>query len=74
MSVIKGTISELDKKFKIGNFVLGQPELSVLTRLGEQAGFARKVGEIKRPDNKGRSATVWEIDINFQGKIEPYKA
>lgn len=74
MTTIKGTISELDKKFKVGEFVLGQPELSVLTRIGEHGGFARRVGEIKRPDNKGRAATVWEIDINFVGKIEPYKA
>ena len=72
MSKIKGTIAELDRKFKIGNMVLGQPELSVFTRIGEAAGYARKAGEVKRPDGKGRSATIWEIDANFSGSIVPY--
>lgn len=73
MSVVKGTIAELDRKFKVGDMVLGQPELSVLTRIGEAGGFARKVGEVKRPDGKGRAATIWEIDSEFVGTITPYK-
>lgn len=69
---ITGSIGDLDRKFKIGDFVLGQPELSVLTRLGKAAGFARVIEERKRPDGKGRPSLIWEIDADFAGKIVPY--
>lgn len=59
-TVIRGTIAELAGKLTMNGTVLGQPELSVLTRLGRDT-FAKPVAQI-RTGAKGRPTTVWEIN------------
>ena len=41
-----GTIKELSNRLRIGDQVLGQVELSVLTRLGQAAGWAKQVSKV----------------------------
>lgn len=62
---IKGTISELvaGGRLSINGVTVGQPEMSVLTRLG----FAKEVGTVERPEGKrGPAPKVWEIPVNGQ--------
>lgn len=64
MSSIKGTISELVATgLTINGIPVGQPEMSVLTRLG----FATEVGTVERPEGKrGPAPKVWELPTNGQ--------
>lgn len=64
-TVITGTIKELAGTLAINGIVLNQPELSIHTRMYNGVS-CRKVGTVK-PDGggKGKPATVWEIDTNF---------
>ena len=62
---IKGTISELVEggPLSINGIPVGQPEMSVLTRLG----LAKEVGTVERPAGKrGPAPKVWEIPVNGQ--------
>ncbi len=66
---LTGTISELvaDGKLTINGVPVGQPEMSVLTRLG----FAKEIGTVERPEvaegekrKRGPAAKIWEIPLN----------
>jgi len=56
-----GTIKELSNRLRIGEQVLGQVELSVLTRLGQAAGWAKQVSKVRTVQGKGKPAVVWDI-------------
>lgn len=60
---MKGSIKELAGKYQVGNMVLDQPALSVLTRLGEQAGWCKVIETI--PSTKGRPTKVWDFSFPF---------
>ena len=49
-----GTIKELSNRLRIGDQVLGQVELSVLTRLGQAAGWAKQVSKVRTVQGKGK--------------------
>ena len=65
--MIRGTVKELAGKVSVNGQVLGQPELSFLTRLG-RGQFAKPVGQVK-PPGKGKPATIWEINSNPRFKV-----
>ena len=67
-TVITGSIKELAGRVSVGGIVLGQPELSTLTRLGQAAGFARVIDTIRNVDANGKPArgkpgNIWEINL-----------
>lgn len=65
---MKGTIKQLAGKYRVGNTVIDQPMLSVLTRIGKECGFAvelRKISSGKR----GKPNTEWDITLPFN--VEP---
>lgn len=73
--VYRGTIAELADKITLGGKVLGQIELSNMTRLGNGT-FARAVGTVpKAPGTRGRAATIWElspeINMSFESQTIP---
>jgi len=60
-NLITGTIAQLAGKLEINGVVLGQPELSIMSRLLAGSAF-RKIGEIRKEGARGRPNNVWEID------------
>lgn len=60
-NVITGTIAELsnpDTGILINGQPVGQPELSVLSRLG----MLKEVGQVERPaGQRGPAAKIWEV-------------
>lgn len=57
----KGTIKELVAQgVTVNGSVVGQAELSMLTRLN---GFATKAGTVPQPEGKkGKPANIWELN------------
>ena len=66
---ITGTIAQLAGKMTLNGTPLGQPELSVMTRLFDGTLFQR-VGVIKRDGERGRPATVWQVDTESAAWFE----
>lgn len=58
---VTGTIAQLSGKISLNGYFLGQPELSVLSRIMEGTMFHR-VGIVKRDGYRGRPAIVWQVD------------
>lgn len=67
-----GTIADaIDAGLAIGGVRLGQPELSVLTRIGREIGFATPVGNLPQPEGqRGKPATIWALDANLKMGLE----
>lgn len=67
---IRGTIADFAGKLSLNGAVLGQPELSMLTRIG-RGSFFNAVGTVPKPaGQRGKPATIWELtlsaDLNFK--------
>lgn len=58
---ITGTIAQLSGKLTLNGVALGQPELSVMTRIFNGSIF-KQVGIIKKEGERGRPAIVWQVD------------
>lgn len=64
MSKIVGSVKELAGRVSVNGVELGQPELSMLTRLG-RGSFAKVIRTERGKDQKrGKSTNIWEIDPN----------
>jgi hypothetical protein len=62
MSTLRGTAAQLAGRLTFNGVALSQPEISMLTRLGNGI-FAHPVETIKQTDGRGgKPATVWEFD------------
>lgn len=69
MSKFTGTMKELTGKLKVGDRVLTPTDMSLLTSLGQAAGFARVIGEAPH-SGKGKAPKIWEIDAEFSVTIQ----
>lgn len=58
---VTGTIAQLAGTLDINGTKLGQPELSVMTRIFGGTLF-KQVGIVKQEGARGRPAIVWQID------------
>lgn len=58
---LTGTIAQLAGKLSLNGVTLGQPELSVMTRIFNGAAF-KQVGQVKKAGERGRPALVWQLD------------
>ena len=67
-NVIRGSVAQLAGRIVVNGVALGQPELSMLTRIG-RGSFCKPVEIIKKAGVRGKPTTVWEIDataaLNF---------
>ena len=67
-NVIRGSVAQLAGRIVVNGVALGQPELSMLTRIG-RGSFCKPVEVIKKAGVRGKPTTVWEIDataaLNF---------
>lgn len=60
-TAVRGTIAQLAGSITINGHTVGQPELSVMTRLG----FATEVGVVAKPEGvRGPAAKIWEIQTS----------
>lgn len=59
---VTGTVAQLVGKLSINGNILGQPELSVLTRVLNGTVF-KQVGSIKKEGERGRPAAIWTVDL-----------
>ncbi|QDJ96233.1 hypothetical protein Xoosp13_46 [Xanthomonas phage Xoo-sp13] len=60
-TTVRGTIAELAGSITINGRTVGQPELSVMTRLG----FATEVGTADKPEGiRGPAPKIWELNLN----------
>lgn len=66
---VTGTIAQLSGKITMNGVALGQPELSVLTRIFNGTAVKR-VGVVKKEGERGRPATVWQIDTGSAAFFE----
>ena len=61
---IRGTIADFAGKLSLNGVVLGQPELSMLTRIG-RGSFFNAVGTVPKPaGQRGKPATIWELTLS----------
>jgi hypothetical protein len=62
MNTIRGTAAELAGRLTFNGVALSQPEISMLTRLGNGI-FAHPVETVRTGEGRGgKPATVWEFD------------
>jgi hypothetical protein len=66
---ITGTIAQLNGKLKLNGVVLGQPELSVMTRIFGGTVF-KQVGIVRREGERGRPAIIWNVDTETAAWFE----
>lgn len=66
---ITGTIAQLSGKLSLNGTTLGQPELSVMTRVFSGTIF-KQVGIVKREGERGRPATIWQVDTETAAWFE----
>lgn len=66
---ITGTIAQLSGKLTLNGVALGQPELSVMTRIFNGSVF-KQVGIVKREGERGRPAAVWQVDTETAAWFE----
>ena len=66
---ITGTIAQLSGKLSLNGVALGQPELSVMTRIFNGSIFKR-VGIVKREGERGRPAIIWQVDTESAAWFE----
>lgn len=66
---VTGTIAQLSGKLTLNGSTLGQPELSVMTRIFNGGAF-KQVGVIKKDGERGRPAIVWQVDTESAAWFE----
>lgn len=66
---ITGTVAQLAGKLTMNGQVLGQPELSVMTRLCAGKQF-KQVGIIKHEGQRGRPSIIWQVDTETAAWFE----
>lgn len=66
---ITGTIAQLSGKLTLNGVALGQPELSVMTRIFNGSIF-KQVGIVKREGERGRPAIIWQVDTESAAWFE----
>ena len=66
---VTGTIAQLSNKLTLNGVLLGQPELSVMTRIFGGSTF-KQVGIIKKEGERGRPAIVWQVDTESAAWFE----
>lgn len=66
---LTGTIAQLSGKLTLSGVALGQPELSVMTRIFGGSIF-KQVGIIKKEGERGRPAIVWQVDTEAAAWFE----
>ena len=66
---ITGTIAQLSGKLSLNGTTLGQPELSVMTRIFGGTVF-KQVGIVKREGERGRPAIIWQVDTESAAWFE----
>ena len=60
---IRGTIADFAGKLTVNGVTLGQPELSMLTRIG-RGSFFKAIGTVPKPAGvRGKPATIWELNL-----------
>jgi hypothetical protein len=60
---IIGTVQQLQDKLTLNGVVLGQVELSVMTRVLNGSLF-KQIGIIEREGKRGRPSVVWQVDTD----------
>lgn len=61
---IQGTLKELASKVTFNGQKVTLPQLSILTTLGKGV-IAHEVGKAPKPDGqRGRAASIWELDTD----------
>lgn len=65
---ISGTIAQLVGKISFGGTILGQPELSVMTRVFEGTIF-KQIGTIRK-ESRGRPSAIWLVDSGLAAFVE----
>ncbi len=66
---LTGTIAQLSGKLTLNGVALGQPELSTMTRIFNGSLF-KQVGIVKREDERGRPAIIWQVDTETAAWFE----
>lgn len=66
---VTGTVAQLVGKLSINGVALGQPELSVMTRIFAGTVF-KQVGIVRKEGERGRPAAVWQIDTETAAWFE----
>lgn len=66
---ITGTIAQLSGKLTLNGTTLGQPELSVMTRIFGGSVF-KQVGIVKKEGERGRPAIIWQVDTESAAWFE----
>lgn len=66
---ITGTIAQLSGKLTLNGVALGQPELSVMTRIFGGSVF-KQVGIVKKEGERGRPAIIWQVDTESAAWFE----
>lgn len=64
-----GTIAQLSGKLTLNGVTLGQPELSVMSRIFNGSAF-KQVGVIKKEGERGRPAIIWQVDTESAAWFE----
>lgn len=66
---IQGSVAQLAGRITVNGVALGQPELSMLTRIG-RGHFCKPIKVIKHEGKRGKPTTIWEFDadamLNFR--------
>lgn len=66
---VTGTIAQLSGNLTLNGVTLGQPELSVMTRIFGGSAF-KQVGVIKKEGERGRPAIIWQVDTESAAWFE----
>lgn len=66
---LTGTIAQLSGKLTLNGVALGQPELSVMTRIFGGSVF-KQVGIVKKEGERGRPAIIWQVDTESAAWFE----
>lgn len=66
---VVGTIAQLANNLTLNGVTLGQPELSVMTRVFAGHAF-KQIGSIRKEGERGRPAAIWQIDTEVAAFFE----
>lgn len=67
---IQGTPAQIEAKWTISGVVLTGSMISGLCKIGQAAGFARVVEEVKNFTGRGMAAKVWEITLPAEWNVQ----
>ena len=66
---LTGTIAQLSGKLTLNGVALGQPELALMTRIFGGTVF-KQVGIVKKEGERGRPASIWQVDTEVAAWFE----